>query len=106
MHPIDHPYFYPQYLCTGYDAYLTKEPEIYEAMALVHSRIRRVIYGIGDTLNGGLGGTGDQNAVHCLPGTNHHYRVFKCATLNADTTTCSDENSLLEACQKLHSDDI
>ncbi|KNC87596.1 hypothetical protein, variant [Sphaeroforma arctica JP610] len=44
------------YLCTGYDAYITKEPCIMCAMALVHSRVRRVFYGVSDKYIGGLGG--------------------------------------------------
>jgi len=66
-----------QYLCTGYDIYVTKEPGIFEAMALVHSRIRRVVFYEDNKTDGGLGGTGSKTAVHCLPGTNHHYRVFR-----------------------------
>jgi len=34
-----------QYLCTGYDVYTTLEPNVWEAMAAVHSRIRRLIVG-------------------------------------------------------------
>ena len=69
-----------QYLCTGYDIYVTKEPTVFEAMALVHSRMRRVVFGVSNTQDGGLGGTGESSAVHCLPATNHRYRVFKCVT--------------------------
>lgn len=60
-----------------YDVYLTKEPSVYESMAMVHSRVRRVVYGIENKQDGGLGGTGDVTSVHCLPGTNHRYRAFK-----------------------------
>jgi tRNA(Arg) A34 adenosine deaminase TadA len=67
-----------QYLCTGYDIYVTTEPDIFEAMAITHSRFRRVIYGIRNSSTGGLGGTGSTTAVYSLPGTNHHYRVFQC----------------------------
>mmetsp|Transcript_17265 Transcript_17265/g.34498 ORF Transcript_17265/g.34498 Transcript_17265/m.34498 type:complete len:479 (-) Transcript_17265:30-1466(-) len=69
-----------QYLCTGYDVYLTKEPNIFEAMSLVHSRVRRVIFGIPDEGMGGLGGpksSGQEAGIHSLPGTNHHYRAFR-----------------------------
>ena len=65
-----------QYLCTGYDIFLNKEPSVYEAMALVHSRMRRVIFSATNDCDGGLGGTGAESAVHCLPATNHRYRVF------------------------------
>jgi tRNA(Arg) A34 adenosine deaminase TadA len=51
---------------------------VFEAMALVHSRIRRVIFGVSNTFDGGLGGTGMETAVQSLP-TNHHYRTFCCA---------------------------
>jgi len=84
-----------QYLCTGYDVYVTKEPNIYEAMALTHSRVRRVIYGSPDKYMGGLGGTGDENAVHCLPGTNHHFRVFHC---NKNDNQCD----LWGICEQFH----
>ena len=66
--------------------YLTKEPNVYEAMALVHSRVRRVVFGVRDRDMGGLGGTSDstatngqrkENGIHALPGTNHHYRAFR-----------------------------
>ena len=65
------------YICFRYDIYVTKEPGIFEAMALVHSRIRRVIFQEDNLDDGGLGGTGSETSVHCLPGTNHHYRVFR-----------------------------
>jgi tRNA-specific adenosine deaminase 3 len=61
-----------------FDLFTTMEPSIYESMALVHSRIRRVVFGSVNTLDGGLGGTGLDHAIHSLPGTNHHYRVFRC----------------------------
>eukprot|EP00547_Thalassionema_nitzschioides_P017342 CAMPEP_0194250270 /NCGR_PEP_ID=MMETSP0158-20130606/22574_1 /TAXON_ID=33649 /ORGANISM="Thalassionema nitzschioides, Strain L26-B" /LENGTH=277 /DNA_ID=CAMNT_0038987009 /DNA_START=139 /DNA_END=969 /DNA_ORIENTATION=- len=46
-----------QYLCTGYDMYLRNEPNVYEAMALVHSRIRRVVFEYPNSTEGGVGGT-------------------------------------------------
>lgn len=69
-----------QYLCTGYDVYSTLEPTVFEAMALVHSRIRRLVFGC--TLQDagsqhGCGGVTEAH-VHALPGTNHHYRSFSC----------------------------
>jgi hypothetical protein len=35
-----------QYLRTGYDVYPLAEPTVYEAMALVHARVHRVVYGV------------------------------------------------------------
>jgi tRNA(Arg) A34 adenosine deaminase TadA len=67
-----------QYLCTNYDIYLTKEPGIFESMALVHSRVGRVFFGVENREEGGLGGTGSDTSLHCLPGTNHRFRAFKC----------------------------
>lgn len=67
-----------------YDVYLTREPNAYESMALVHSRARRVVFGLPDCGMGGLGGPGGTAAdggcsagIHSLPGTNHHYRAFR-----------------------------
>jgi len=65
-----------QYLCTGYDIYLTKEPGIFESMALVHARIRRVVF-CRSSDDGGLGGGGNDSSIHSLPSTNHRYRAFR-----------------------------
>ena len=45
-------------------------------MALVHSRVRRVVFGVPDREMGALGGT-TTAGIHSLPGTNHHYRAFR-----------------------------
>ena len=55
---------------------------MFEAMALVHSRVRRVIFGVPNKGMGGLGGVaasekGSSVGIHSLPGTNHHYRAFR-----------------------------
>ena len=71
-----------------YDVFVTKEPDVFEAMALVHSRVRRVIFGCADTECGGLGGTGQDTAVNSLPGTNHHYSVYRCVS-EGIATECS-----------------
>ncbi|CAG9766258.1 unnamed protein product [Ceutorhynchus assimilis] len=67
------------YLCTGYCVYSTHEPCIMCAMALVHSRVKRVFYGV-KTNNGGLG---TLCKVHTVKDLNHHYEVF--------TKLCQDE---------------
>jgi len=90
--------------------YVTKEPNIYEAMALVHSRARRVVFGARDGGMGGLGGaagaTKGQNAgIHSLSGTNHHYRAFHLDVAKCDN---SDEEiaALIFSLMKIHGDFI
>lgn len=66
------------YLCTGYDCFLSQEPCIACAMALVHSRIKRVFVYRDDH---SVCGECDDHAytvhrLHTLKGLNHHYQVF------------------------------
>jgi len=78
-----------------------------KAMALVHSRISRVIHGVPRINGGGFGGgilhgitsnSNDGNIgeppvyIHNLPGINHHYRVF----------CCNPNSDLYKECRKLH----
>ncbi len=63
------------YLCTGYDCYTVREPCAMCAMALVHSRVRRVIYSVPDELFGALGGA---FRLHGQRSLNHHYQVYRC----------------------------
>jgi len=74
-------------------------------MALVHSRVRRVVFGLRDRGMGGLGGPTNvqSTGIHSLPGTNHHYRAFR---VDIDKCDESDETmvSLRESLIKLHSD--
>jgi tRNA(Arg) A34 adenosine deaminase TadA len=78
-----------QYLCTGYDVYTTYEPTVFEAMAAVHSRIRRMVVGgrfattklqKGYTTEANISSSSGlvEMKVHSLPGTNHKYRAFLC----------------------------
>ena len=54
------------------DLYVTKEPCAMCAGALVHVRMRRVIFGCGDPRSGAAGGT--INLLQ-LPGLNHHCEI-------------------------------
>ncbi|KAG0587242.1 hypothetical protein KC19_2G150900 [Ceratodon purpureus] len=62
------------YLCTGFDAYVTREPCAMCAMALVHQRVRRVFFGIPNTFRGALGSKYRLQGIRSL---NHHYTVFQ-----------------------------
>ncbi|CAL1290934.1 unnamed protein product [Larinioides sclopetarius] len=71
------------YLCTGYDIYISREPCVMCAMALVHSRIRRVFYAHPSP----HGALGTQCRLHLQDGLNHHYEVFR-VELNAAAENC------------------
>ena len=64
------------YLCTGFDCYVVHEPCVMCAMALVHSRLRRVIYALPDAKSGALGGA---FRLHAQRSLNHHYHVYHCS---------------------------
>lgn len=65
-----------QYLCTGLDLYVSREPCIMCAMALVHARIRRVFYAAENTSEiGGL----SVARIHNEPALNHRYDAFHLA---------------------------
>lgn len=61
------------YLCTGYWAFLLMEPCPLCAMALLHSRVLRIFYGISNKTTGVLG---TKTILHAVPGLNHRYQVW------------------------------
>lgn len=61
------------YICTGYDLYVTREPCVMCAMALVHSRIGRVFYGT-PSADGALG---TKFKIHTHKYLNHRFEVYK-----------------------------
>lgn len=62
------------YLCTGYYVYLLNEPCLMCAMALIHSRVKRVFYNKSNKLKGALGSI---TMLHTKKNLNHHYEVFQ-----------------------------
>ena len=65
------------YLCTGYDCFLAAEPCIMCSMAMVHSRLARVVYCRADRQYGALGG---KLRLHAQRSLNHHYLVYHMPT--------------------------
>jgi tRNA(adenine34) deaminase len=57
---------------TDCDLYVTKEPCVMCAGAIVHTRVRRVIFGCTDSRSGGAGGL--INLLH-HPSLNHHCQI-------------------------------
>ncbi|CAL7950690.1 unnamed protein product [Xylocopa violacea] len=61
------------YLCTGYWTFLLREPCPLCAMALLHSRVSRIFYGVANENTGLLG---SKTVLHAVPGLNHRYQVW------------------------------
>ncbi|KAM9989442.1 hypothetical protein ACTFIY_005474 [Dictyostelium cf. discoideum] len=62
-----------QYLATNFHLYITKEPCLMCSMALVHSRVKRVVYG-SSSRDGGLG---SYLKIHTEKSLNHRFEVYK-----------------------------
>lgn len=62
------------YLCTGYWIFMLKEPCALCAMALLHSRVTRIFYGVQSENSGFLG---SKAILHSVPVLNHRYQVWR-----------------------------
>ena len=62
-----------QYVCTGFDVFLSHEPCPMCAMALVHSRVARVFYAHPYPECGALGSV---HSLHTIKSLNHSFQVF------------------------------
>lgn len=72
------------YLCTTYDVFLTNEPCVMCAMALLHSRIKRLFYLDLEQFHLNLTDVDCMNdfaiiklQIHTKKGLNHHFEVFR-----------------------------
>ena len=62
------------HLCADCDVYVTLEPCAMCAMALVHSRVRRLVYALPARHGGALGSTYE---LHVQRSLNHHFAVIR-----------------------------
>jgi len=81
-------HFENDYLCTGYECFLSQDPCIMCAMALVHSRIKRVFVCCDSNLPQ-CSQCNDRafqtHKLHILSNLNHHYEVWKLIPVSSIT---------------------
>jgi tRNA-specific adenosine deaminase 3 len=61
------------YVCTGFDCIVAREPCAMCAMAMVHSRLRRVVFCLPDPLHGAVS---SRYTLQYMRSVNHKYDVY------------------------------